>query len=352
MFCILNVIEGPATGTKWVLSDDQRVVVGRKSSADFPIDDDRHLSRHHFAVEGSNGSFRITDTGSSNGTFVNGIAIQTALLCSDDLIRAGKSLFKIELKKKSSGIELPMESDSPGDNTQIAEVPSRTMITEYVETGSLNRPSEPLGSPAKLQSGGQINGEDTTLCSPMGDLQEMFLLDRFFNISRPSELIWRLSLPLDLEGLTELLQSIVRLRLCQTLIVNQRQVERVGMAAIRASLLNRELSGFAETDTLIKIETRREAPVISAFRAGLGRDAVILIVSNNPPTESWNEVAKEVVSYPSLLLDVIQDSKSYVRKLTQDVEFLLFETGPDGELCILPSENLRDKMRLFKASAT
>src|SRR5215471_16162915 len=69
----LVVIEGPARGAVYVLAESD-VSIGRSSGNDIAIAD-ISLSRRHSAVRYEDGSYRVRDLESHNGTFVNQVAV-------------------------------------------------------------------------------------------------------------------------------------------------------------------------------------------------------------------------------------------------------------------------------------
>jgi ABC-type multidrug transport system ATPase subunit/pSer/pThr/pTyr-binding forkhead associated (FHA) protein len=69
------------------LSPDQRCVIGRSSTADIVIDDDR-VSRHHLVLEPGDGGWSAQDV-SSNGTWLNGKRVQTVEVHGEVRIRLG-----------------------------------------------------------------------------------------------------------------------------------------------------------------------------------------------------------------------------------------------------------------------
>jgi FHA domain len=131
MFCVLRVIDGPAHGSHVFLGNNQRLVIGRLSTADFSIPSDQHLSRNHLLVESDEAGFRVRDLGSSNGTFVNNAPISQVEIYSGDIIRAGKSVFEVQLKReaKPSNLATAVSKDSVIPTSDA--IPSRTLNTEW-----------------------------------------------------------------------------------------------------------------------------------------------------------------------------------------------------------------------------
>jgi pSer/pThr/pTyr-binding forkhead associated (FHA) protein len=56
------------------------------------------LSRRHAALENSSGTIRVRDLKSRNGTFVNGVRIESETVLADgDLVRVGSSTLKVRI---------------------------------------------------------------------------------------------------------------------------------------------------------------------------------------------------------------------------------------------------------------
>ncbi len=97
MICVFDVIEGPARGKRFWLRENQRIAVGRISTADFSVPADPHMSRHHLIFEANLQVVRVRDVGSANGTFVNNSRINNLELCPGDRVRAGSTTFEISV---------------------------------------------------------------------------------------------------------------------------------------------------------------------------------------------------------------------------------------------------------------
>ena len=84
----LNVISGPQPGSSYDVKDG--AVIGRSRSADLQFEE-KTLSRQHAKIVFSGGKWTLVDLGSSNGTFVNGVAVHTEMaLTHGDEIRLGE----------------------------------------------------------------------------------------------------------------------------------------------------------------------------------------------------------------------------------------------------------------------
>jgi signal transduction histidine kinase len=89
---ILTVIQGPDKGKTFELPDDEPQLLGRSSEA-LPIVDNT-VSRRHAELTPDDGVWWISDLGSQNGTWVNGVRIaQRTALNAGDQIRTGATLW-------------------------------------------------------------------------------------------------------------------------------------------------------------------------------------------------------------------------------------------------------------------
>ena len=66
--------------------------IGRGSSNHIVVSDPA-LSRRHCLITGAEASFTLTDLGSSNGAYVNGVPVQERLLEHGDQLTLGDSVY-------------------------------------------------------------------------------------------------------------------------------------------------------------------------------------------------------------------------------------------------------------------
>lgn len=72
-----------------VLPLSDGLTLGRAAQADLPVDD-RGASRLHARIaRRQDGAWTVTDLGSTNGTYVNGVRVRSAVLRDGDEIRIG-----------------------------------------------------------------------------------------------------------------------------------------------------------------------------------------------------------------------------------------------------------------------
>ncbi|MEO8382931.1 MAG: FHA domain-containing protein [Acidobacteriota bacterium] len=90
---VLVCMEGPLIGQEFEIPDSG-LVVGREGHVRVP---DEFLSRRHFEVlRDEEGSLRVRDLGSRNGTFLNTLPARNTKVQAGDEITAGNNRFKVE----------------------------------------------------------------------------------------------------------------------------------------------------------------------------------------------------------------------------------------------------------------
>jgi len=85
---LLIVQRGPGAGSRYLLDTDM-VSAGRHPESDIFLDDIT-VSRRHVEFHRFEGSYKVHDVGSLNGTYVNRDRIDDALLQNGDEVRIGK----------------------------------------------------------------------------------------------------------------------------------------------------------------------------------------------------------------------------------------------------------------------
>jgi eukaryotic-like serine/threonine-protein kinase len=93
----LNVVAGPQTGRAFSFDQHDTFMIGRSEDAQFCLPHDRFFSRHHCILEIAPPQAFLRDLGSTNGTFVNGIRVETAHLKSGDRIQGGETVLEVEV---------------------------------------------------------------------------------------------------------------------------------------------------------------------------------------------------------------------------------------------------------------
>lgn len=91
----LIIIRGTPQGHRFFLTQPE-MTIGRDPVADISVAD-QGISRKHSKVTKKDGKVRLTDLGSSNGTFINDKKVppgDTVLLAKEDMIKMGNTIFK------------------------------------------------------------------------------------------------------------------------------------------------------------------------------------------------------------------------------------------------------------------
>jgi len=85
---VLVVKRGPNAGS-WFLLDQPVTSAGRHRGSDIFLDDVT-VSRRHAEFRRADGTFRVVDVGSLNGTYVNREPVESAALANGDEIQIGR----------------------------------------------------------------------------------------------------------------------------------------------------------------------------------------------------------------------------------------------------------------------
>ncbi len=92
---VLRVVGGPQQGATWTLTPGV-YTLGRDAAATIRIDADPSVSRQHARLEVDESGVVVSDIGSANGTWVNGVRITRAPLHRNDTIQLGSTLVRLE----------------------------------------------------------------------------------------------------------------------------------------------------------------------------------------------------------------------------------------------------------------
>ena len=97
---VLRVVEGPDAGKTLTLDDARpaRVLVGQSHACELVLADPR-VSRRHAAVEATPRGLRVTDLGSTNGTWVGRTAIVDAYVAAGDTLRMGSTALEVSIAR-------------------------------------------------------------------------------------------------------------------------------------------------------------------------------------------------------------------------------------------------------------
>ena len=124
----LEVISGNAPGSTLVVEDE--LTIGRHATGAGRLSEDEEISRQHARISHeATGNYAIEDLGSSNGTFVNGLRIQTPrILALGDSIETGATTLvvkEIVKRQPQAAAEEPVApaADARAAPTVFARVP-------------------------------------------------------------------------------------------------------------------------------------------------------------------------------------------------------------------------------------
>ncbi len=122
----VTVIEGPDAGREFDLDPDapSRILLGTSEVCDLRLTDPT-VSRRHAAFEAVGLRYRITDLGSTNGTFVDGVAVVVAYVRGGEVVRCGSTALRLEVDAEPARAKL--SSATRFGSTLGASVPMRRL---------------------------------------------------------------------------------------------------------------------------------------------------------------------------------------------------------------------------------
>ena len=112
---------GPAVNQIYELTND-RLQIGRSADNDIPINDAEVSRRHALLIQQSDGQYAIEDSGSTNGTFVNGNRCQSLTMLQDgDMVDFGDSIRLQYLEPVFAPVPQPELEDDTADLEPIPQ---------------------------------------------------------------------------------------------------------------------------------------------------------------------------------------------------------------------------------------
>jgi pSer/pThr/pTyr-binding forkhead associated (FHA) protein len=110
---------------EYTLKEGGRLTIGRHPDNDI-APKDAVVSKHHAIIERKGEKLIVLDKESRNGTFVNGIKVQSAELYDDDIVKFGNELnlrvSTFSLKKRASAV-----TDENDDKSAVLSTIERTL---------------------------------------------------------------------------------------------------------------------------------------------------------------------------------------------------------------------------------
>jgi len=124
----LSAVAGPQQGTVIPL-DEARTSIGRDPGNQIRIQE-MAVSRRHCLLEKRDSGVVLTDLGSHNGTFVNGVPVKERRLEHGDQVRVGASVFlflehEAEAAPSGPAVELKDEGIVAGSTIELSAAPDR-----------------------------------------------------------------------------------------------------------------------------------------------------------------------------------------------------------------------------------
>ncbi|MEM7336641.1 MAG: FHA domain-containing protein [Chloroflexota bacterium] len=117
---------GPSVNQVYDLTQE-RLQIGRSADNDIPVNDAEVSRKHAHLVLQPDGQYSIEDSGSTNGTFVNGKRIQGIVLLQDgDLIDFGDSIRFQYLEPVFAPVSPPEAEDDTADLEPLPVTPPQT----------------------------------------------------------------------------------------------------------------------------------------------------------------------------------------------------------------------------------
>ena len=150
----LQIVEGPQAGTE--LDVAGQAVIGRSSEKADLILDDLEASRRHASLTPEGETLTIEDLGSTNGTFVNGVAISgQRILVDGDRLRIGKTVLKVRLAPTPELAEAGLADEVEPAVFEVQEEAKPDVAEpapeEPTEPEEPEEPTEPEGPPPTEQ---------------------------------------------------------------------------------------------------------------------------------------------------------------------------------------------------------
>jgi eukaryotic-like serine/threonine-protein kinase len=137
----LNVIAGPQTGRTYSFDQHDTFLIGRSEDTHFCLPHDRFFSRHHCIIEIAPPQAFIRDLRSTNGTFVNGIKVESTYLKSGDRIQGGETILEVQVSSSP---------DAGADRLETAVLSQPSIVTVACLNCQLGAEVESTDSESKM----------------------------------------------------------------------------------------------------------------------------------------------------------------------------------------------------------
>ncbi len=122
----LRVIAGPHNGREFTFDQHETFLIGRAETAHFCLPEDRYFSRNHCILEIAPPQCFLRDLGSTNGTYVNGMRVESAYLKSGDRIQGGETVLEVEVSTDTP--DFSAARMSPQTSDIVSRAPSSVSV--------------------------------------------------------------------------------------------------------------------------------------------------------------------------------------------------------------------------------
>ncbi len=140
----LRVIAGPQTGRFFTFDQHETFMIGRSEDAQFCLPQDRFFSRHHCLLEIAPPQCFLRDLGSTNGTFVNGLKVETAHLKNGDRIQGGETVLEVEVSTADVHFEPTLSHPQPMVDTVPSLITIQCLNCNIPSRAEVSRPDAKL----------------------------------------------------------------------------------------------------------------------------------------------------------------------------------------------------------------
>src|SRR5688572_15772727 len=140
-----------AAGSKQLVLGREPISIGRHTENKLVLNDNL-ASRFHCVIEKAPDGFLLRDLGASNGTFVNGRKIKSALLQPGDVVRVGSTELVLVLPESESN------PPSLGDLEELVELKDDNVVDALSEDDVVDDGVGPLNF--DYAAAGPVDGSD------------------------------------------------------------------------------------------------------------------------------------------------------------------------------------------------
>lgn len=134
----LLVINGANRGSRYEITSEQDVVIGRSVGCNLRLDDSE-VSRHHARITHDGQHFVLKDLHSANGTKINGLPTDEQILANGDTLQCGSSVIALQSTESSHS---PVVS---ADQVRFIEDSRSLDPSAFVQTVGVDAVSAPPG---------------------------------------------------------------------------------------------------------------------------------------------------------------------------------------------------------------